>query len=196
MSASPVLPDQPFLRLMLIDDDPVFRLGLRVWLEQFPDLRIVAETGDGETALQQLATEFASTIDLILLDISLGRNHPDRLPGLTLCQHLKTQYLDLPLLILSSFSEPVMLAAAQRAGANGYCPKAANLEDLVTAIRQVAIGRSYWSQLGNRVQGTEYRETTYPSPPPPPPPQREKRETISRLFPKNSNSCDGSLKVS
>jgi CheY-like chemotaxis protein len=143
---------------MLIDDDPVFRLGLRVWLEQFPDVSIVAEAENGLDALQILATRIlaggatsveaalADTIDLVILDISLGRDNPDRIQGLSLCQQLKSQYPNLSVLLLSTLPEPIILAAARRAGANGYCPKGIEAQELLRAMRQVAVGQAYWVQ--------------------------------------------------
>lgn len=150
-------------RLILIDEDPVFRLGLRVWLEQFPDLNIVAEAEDGTTALQILEARFApadllleeasspvalstSPIDLVILDITLGRSQPDRPQGLSLCRQIRTQYPTLPVLILSASPEPLLLAAAQQAGASGYCPKATEVKELIAVIRQVATGQPVWIQ--------------------------------------------------
>lgn len=157
-------PDRRILRLMLIDEDPVFRSGIRIWLGQFPDVRIVAEVGDGNAALQTL-TSYAVVdtavdaeaisqelqpleveLDLVILDIGLGRDDSNRIQGLDLCQQIKALYPTLPILFLSSVHEPVMLAAAQQAGADGYCPKDAEVNELIAAIRQVVLGQPYWSK--------------------------------------------------
>lgn len=151
-------PDRRILRLMLVDEDPVFRSGLRIWLGQFPDVSIVAEVGDGRAALQTL-TSYAlvdadSTtepqpplevaLDLVILDIGLGRDDSNRLQGLELCQQIKALYPALPVLFLSSVREPVMLAAAQQAGADGYCPKDAEVNTLITVIHRVVAGQPCW----------------------------------------------------
>jgi DNA-binding NarL/FixJ family response regulator len=149
---------------MLIDADPVFRLGLRFGLSAFPDIQIMSEAPDGETALQLLASRFnamtsgtssgviaetidppnpnlTAGIDLIALDIELGRTNPEQIQGLTLCQQLKTQYPNLPVLLFSPNADPLFLAAAEQAGANGFCLKSAELPDLIGTIRQAAFGQ-------------------------------------------------------
>lgn len=152
MSVSPRPADYP-IGLLLIDDDPVFRVGMRFWLSQYPDLALVAESEDGETALQILDHQFArdasprepvSAVQLVLLEVGVGRTNAAQLQGLTLCNLLKSRYPRLPVLCLGAVSEPVLLAAMQRAGADGYCPKNADVETLVAIIRRVAAGQSYW----------------------------------------------------
>ncbi|MBD3881336.1 DUF3685 domain-containing protein [Phormidium tenue FACHB-886] len=142
-------------RLLLIDEDAVFRLGLRVWLERYPELQIEAEAADGEEALQYLvnqATGAVPAIDLVILDIGLGRTQPTRPQGLTLCQQIKTLYPQLPVLFLGATAEPVLVAAAQQVGATGYCAKSLSAGELVTAIRQVARGRSRFVEAGAEPQ--------------------------------------------
>jgi DNA-binding NarL/FixJ family response regulator len=82
--------------ILLIDDDSIFRLGLRTALEAFPDLQIVAQADTGVTALNILS-ESENAIDLVILELSIGRN-PNQ-SGLTLCQRLKTNYPYLPYII-------------------------------------------------------------------------------------------------
>ncbi len=171
------------LRLMLIDADPVFRLGLRLGLASYRDLELVTEASDGETALQLLddrfrPTDFSQTeipvqvdlpdanpsganseasiepnpnltagIDLVLLDVGLGRNNPSAIQGLALCQQITTLYPSLPVLLLSANPEPIVRAAAQQAGANGYCAKTAEVPVLVAAIRQAATGSGFISAI-------------------------------------------------
>lgn len=152
----PPSPDPRPLQLMVIDEDAVFRSGLQIWLEQFADLMIVAAAEDGDTALQILAeanTTTAATgrgaIDLIVLDLNLGQGNRDRQSGSTpqgldLCRQIRHQYPGLPILILSGASLPIVLAAAQRAGATGFCSKATEVNELITIIRQVATGQPFW----------------------------------------------------
>jgi DNA-binding NarL/FixJ family response regulator len=148
------LPADPVLKIMLIDDDAVFRLGLKIWLDRFTDLDVVADAETGADALQVLETKALKTdatgtapkktVDLIILELSLGRTNSSQMQGLTLCQQLRVQYPQIPVLILSALTAPVMLAAAQQAGAAGYCAKNLEVAELVDVIRQVAIGQSYW----------------------------------------------------
>jgi DNA-binding NarL/FixJ family response regulator len=157
-------PFASLIRLLLIDEDSVFRLGVRVLLEQYPDLTLIAEAEDGETALQILAHQFARPLDagpndtpppanLIVLDIALGHSNPEQIQGLELCRTLKSRYPRLPILCLSHASEPIIWAAARQAGADGYCSKQTEPTELITAIRRVAGGQAVWpSQAPNLSQ--------------------------------------------
>lgn len=165
----PRTPAVPFYRLLLIDEDPVFRLGLKVWLNQYPDLSVVAEAEDGETALQILDHQSADPLDLtssdpivpanlIVLDVSLGRSNPDQLQGINLCHILKSRYPDLPILCLSNSPEPIILAAAQQSGANGYCAKSIEAAELVAVIRRVASGSSIWTPSSSPLTDIQFAE--------------------------------------
>lgn len=154
---------RPPYRLMLIDEDPVFRLGIRVWLERYADLSLIAEVETGEAALEYLEDALSDSLehpsesgvialvapDLVVLEMELGRSHPDRIPGLTLCQHLKTKYPTLRVLMLSASPEPLLSAAAQQAGATGYCPKTVEPESLANILRRVADGRSFFGNAAS-----------------------------------------------
>ncbi|WP_181357563.1 DUF3685 domain-containing protein [Stenomitos frigidus] len=152
------------LKLMLIEDDPVFRLGLAACLEPFPDLQLVQEADSATRALQvlQALSTSAETIanpsiaheaangterspDLIILNLDLGQGASQGL-GLALCQQLRMEYTQFPLLLLGSTLELTRLAAAFQSGAGGYCLKGTGVAELVTAIRQVASGQSYWAE--------------------------------------------------
>ncbi len=153
--------DRP-IKLLLIDQDPIFRTGLRVVFEQFPELQVVAEAESGNAALQFLAqsaataslTDITVAVDLVLLELGLDHQPSQRKLGLQLCRQLKTQYPNLPLLLLSSLEEPALLATLRQAGVDGYCLKGIAVSELVAAMRQVAAGYSYWvdTKLGTVVQ--------------------------------------------
>lgn len=144
-------------RLLLIDGDRIFRIGMRAWLAQFPDLEIVADIDTAEAALEFLsddANDYSTNlaIDLILLDLNLGQSNSEvsneHLSGLDLCQLLKSRYPDLPILLLSSSQPTELVAMALRAGVEGYFVKGTKPEELIIAIRQVASGELY---LGDRI---------------------------------------------
>jgi DNA-binding NarL/FixJ family response regulator len=136
-------------RLLLIDSDRIFRMGMRSWLAQFADLEVVAEVDTAEAALEFLSDD-PIDIDLILLDLNLERDAEisnGYLSGLELCQQLKSRYPDLPVLLLSLPQPPELVAIALRTGVEGYCLKGTKPEELIIAIRQVASGEIY---LGDR----------------------------------------------
>ncbi|MBW4559245.1 MAG: DUF3685 domain-containing protein [Trichormus sp. ATA11-4-KO1] len=138
--------EQP-LRILLIDQDPIFRLGLRVALETLPHIQVVAEAETDTTALQilaELAQQDPNQINLVVLELGNGRSISSQQQGLQLCQQLKTQYPKLPVFLLSSVQEPGLLLAVRAAGVNGYCPKGTPLAELISAMEEVADGGSYW----------------------------------------------------
>ncbi|MGI8500303.1 MAG: response regulator, partial [Hassallia sp.] len=135
--------DRP-LKVLLIDQDPIFRLGLRVALEQVPNLEVTAEAQTDTVALHILA-EFAKkdpkAVNLVILELGNSRY-------LQLCRQLKAEYPNLPILLLSSVSEPGLLMAARDAGVDGYCPKGTPVSELVEAMQLLASGGSYWDGEG------------------------------------------------
>jgi DNA-binding NarL/FixJ family response regulator len=150
----------PVYRLLLIDPDPVFRLGLRAWLDSFPNLDLAAETGTAEQALQILAgtaalenpqTSRSRTpalkIDLVILGFSLGQDPLNAASALKLCQQVKAQYPAVPILILGFPQDGTGLLSSLKGYIKGYCLKGQPPEELVTAIQQVASGHAYWSDL-------------------------------------------------
>ena len=146
------------LRLLLIDEDRLFRLGMSIWLNQLPDMALAAEANSGEAALEildaltaQSAERPEQAINLVLLNVGLGQSNPQQIQGLNLCRLLKSRYPSLPVLCLGDVSEPVVLAAARQSGADGYCAKSLESDALAAVIRLVASGQSYWSTVAQPV---------------------------------------------
>ncbi|MBD2776238.1 response regulator transcription factor [Iningainema tapete] len=126
------------LRILLVEDDELFRLGLRMRLEQETSVEIVAEAEDGEQAVE-LANRYS--LDLVLLDIGLPG-----IGGIEACRQIKQQHPNLPVLVLTSRSEKPLIARLIEAGAHGYCLKGIPSESLILALRSVAMGASWWDQ--------------------------------------------------
>lgn len=128
--------------LLLIDPDPIFRLGLGRICQEFADLEVVAEADSGTGAQELLAAgEVTVRVDLVILDLALDMSHGERLK---ICQLLKTEYNDLPVLLLTAIGDATVLRQARALGVNGYCPKGIPVSELVRAIRLVAAGENYW----------------------------------------------------
>ncbi|MEW6498491.1 MAG: DUF3685 domain-containing protein [Cyanobacteriota bacterium] len=143
-SGSAALP-KSLIRLLLIDDDPIFRLGLRTALEAFPDLQVVAEAETGTAALAILAQ--SEQIDLIVLDFARGQPDSNELSVVPLCRQLKAQYPNLPILLLTAHSDSLLLQSAKDVGIEGYCPKGCAITQIVQIIRQLVSGQLYWQML-------------------------------------------------
>ena len=122
-------------RILLADDHAVVRRGLRLVLEGEPDLRVVAEAGDGAEAVERgLQTD----VDLAVLDISMPR-----MTGLQAARELTSRRADLRVLILSMHDNEQYLFEALRAGASGYVLKSVADRDLVEACRATMRGEPF-----------------------------------------------------
>jgi DNA-binding NarL/FixJ family response regulator len=138
-------------QVLTIDGDPIFRLGLRVAIEQYPDLQVVAELSRGTEALRILEARSIGSFaakkpaDLGILAVETLNLRSGQTEALAFCRELKSLYPNLPLLLLGGPLTPELLAEVQAAGANGYCPKGRDISLTIEAIRAVASGRTYWA---------------------------------------------------
>jgi DNA-binding NarL/FixJ family response regulator len=137
MNASRVSPLGSKHRVFLVDDHPIVRQGLALFIDREPDLMVCGEA-DGATSALQAIRE--ATPDFVVLDISL--DGPD---GLELLKVVRSEYPNLPVLILSMHDESAYAERALRAGANGYIMKQEATEKVLTAIRQILRGDVYLS---------------------------------------------------
>jgi DNA-binding NarL/FixJ family response regulator len=125
------------IRIMLVDDHALVREGVRHVLTSTPGFEVVAEAGDGDTALKLAA---GAAPDLVVLDLSMPGG-----TGLDVATRLRTQLPDVRILILSVHDHPEYVLGAVRAGAQGYLRKDTSPAELREAIRAVARGESYFS---------------------------------------------------
>ncbi|MEG5061375.1 DUF3685 domain-containing protein [Microcoleus sp. A2-C5] len=138
------------LQLLSIDSDPIFRLGLRVSCEDYPDLEVVADVATGTEALRVLETRSLGSgaankpADLVILAVEVLSLRSGQIEALAVCRQLKTLYPNLPLLLLGGPLTPDLLTQLQAAGAKGYCPKNRDVSQTIEAIRVVASGGTYW----------------------------------------------------
>lgn len=122
------------IRVMLIDDSEVVRLGLRTLLTAEPDLRVIAEAASVADGVRTAAT---AQPDVVLLDIRL----PDG-TGFDACRAILERRPDTRVLMLTSVADDKLVEDAIRAGAHGYLLKDINARGLVQAIRDAAAGKS------------------------------------------------------
>lgn len=130
-------PPGPKCKVFLVDDHPIVRQGLALFIDREPDLVVCGEA-DGATSALPAIQE--SMPDFVVLDISL--DGPD---GLELLKSLRAKYPSLPVLILSMHDESVYAERALRAGANGYIMKQEATDKVLTAIRHILGGEVYLS---------------------------------------------------
>jgi DNA-binding NarL/FixJ family response regulator len=117
------------IRVILVDDQSLIRVGLRRLIEQTPDIEVAGEAGTGADAVQ-LARD--TRPDVIIMDI--------RMPGIEATRLITAGETAARVLVLTTFDDDDYVYGALRAGASGFCVKDMALEDLLTAIRVVAAG--------------------------------------------------------
>ena len=123
------------IRVAIVDDHAIVRTGLRQFFAEQVDLRVVGEAASAREALDLLRAE---TIDVLVLDLSMpGQGGVDALAA------IKARAPQLPVLILSGFPEAQYATTLLRQGASGYLNKECDPEEIVTAIRTLALGKRY-----------------------------------------------------
>jgi len=137
-------------RIVIADDHPIVRKGLRLILSDTDGLQVAGEAASADELFTLLRTQ---PVDVVILDVGLG----DR-DGIEVLKHIRAGFPRLPVLVISMHSEDVFAIRAIRAGASGYIEKAAPPEMLLDAVRRVAAGGSYISatmaeRLKDRVAG-------------------------------------------
>ncbi|AMO97781.1 bacterial regulatory s, luxR family protein [Collimonas fungivorans] len=129
-------------KIMLVDDHPLVRDGLRARLEAVPGFAIVAEAGSADEALQRAAEQ---EIDLVLMDINLRSNCNNSSNGIDLTAQFHVSFPEIAVLILSMHDKTEYLMQSVQAGARGYVLKDAPGKDIVHAIETVISGGMYYS---------------------------------------------------
>ncbi len=125
-------------RVLIVDDHPIVRQGLRRMIESEPDLAVCGEAQserEARAAIRELRP------DVVIVDISLAQGD-----GLELVRDVHAQYPDLPMLVLSMHDELIYGERLLAAGASGYIMKQAASDQLLVALRQVLDGGVYLSE--------------------------------------------------
>lgn len=123
------------IKIMIVDDHPLFRQGVRLFLETVAGLEVAGEAENGQAALVRLAE---APVDVVLLDLQMPG-----LDGIETTQRIAADFPEVRVLILTSFGSWEKVYSALKSGAAGYILKDAEPEQLVAAIQAVAAGGSY-----------------------------------------------------
>lgn len=139
-------------RILLAEDHQTVREGIRLLVNAQPDMEVVGEAGDGETAITE-AQRLAP--DAVLMDISMpGMN------GLAATRKLRQTFPDIKILTLTRHTDDGFLRQLIKAGVNGYVLKQSAPTELIKAIRTVCEGKSYLDPtLTQRVMGSYGKRT-------------------------------------
>lgn len=125
------------IRVILADDHPVVRDGLAAIVNQQPDMEVVAEAGDGE---QAIALYEQHNPDVMVLDLRMPK-----FDGVTVVQHVMEKHAKARLLIMTTYDGDEDIFRSLSQGAKGYILKDAPRQEILSAIRAVAVDRPYTS---------------------------------------------------
>lgn len=128
-----IMNDPGKIRVLLVDDHPLVRLGLFQLINQQPDMEV---TGQAEDAPQALDLMESAAPQVILIDLSLNKD----MGGIELIKDIKVRWPEQIMLVLSMYDEAVFAERALKAGARGYVMKEEAMEIVLSAIRRVARG--------------------------------------------------------
>jgi two-component system response regulator NreC len=136
------------IRVLLADDHPLIRSGLRALLERDGEFEVVAEASDGYEAIELAA---AHQPDVVLLDVGMPR-----LSGTDAAQHISARAPNTRIVMVSMHSDEGYVLRALKAGARGYLLKASPEADILAAVRAVAAGHAYFSPSITKILVEEY----------------------------------------
>lgn len=137
------------VRVLLADDHPLVRAGIRKVLEQQPAVEVVGEAGDGDEALKLLGE---LEPDLLVLDL----NMPNR-DGFAVLRDARDAAPGVRILVLTMHASVEYVSRAVREGADGYLLKDTAVQDLAAAIASVTAGRPYYSEVAQRALADSLR---------------------------------------
>ena len=125
------------IRIIIADDHPIVRAGMKQIISEAADMSVADEAGDGRQLLTKIRAE---NFDVVILDITMP--HID---GLDVLKQLKIERPRMPVIILSIHPESQYALRVLKAGASGYVTKTSAPDELITAIRKVHRGGKYIS---------------------------------------------------
>lgn len=121
------------IRLMIVDDHEVVRLGMRAAFELESDIAVVGEASNGAEALAKIHVLMP---EVILMDVRM-----EKMGGIEACREIRSHYPQVSVLMITSYPDDDAVTASVLAGANGYLLKNVSRIELLKAVRQVASGQ-------------------------------------------------------
>jgi DNA-binding NarL/FixJ family response regulator len=140
------------VRILIADDHPVVRRGLKSLLGEHSGWVVVAEAADGKEAVD-LANQLAP--DVAVLDVTMPRMH-----GLEACRQIRQRLPDCEVLMVTQHDSPQMVREALQCGAKGYVVKSNAPRDLLAAVEAVSQHRNFvaWNSSGGTTPAKQSQE--------------------------------------
>lgn len=136
------------IRIILAEDHAMMRRGLRLVLEQQRDFEVVGEASDGREAVELAETKKP---DVALLDITMPNWN-----GIEAARHISAKHSKTAIIMLSMHADESFVLRSIKAGARGYLLKESPEIDLVSAIRNISAGKSFFSPAVSRMLAQDY----------------------------------------
>lgn len=121
------------IKVLIVDDHPLFRQGLRDLLDTVPIMDVIGEAADGEVAIEMV---YDVNPDVILMDINLPT-----INGLQVTRKIKLQFPNVKVIMITGYDDAEQVFHALRVGASAYCPKDIMPEALISIIQAVTEGK-------------------------------------------------------
>ncbi len=148
--------EAPRIRVLLVDDHAVVRMGLRAFFDLLPDIEVVGEAADGS---EGVAMARRLTPDVVLMDLLMPN-----MDGVTAIGRIKAELPETEIVTMTSFIEEEKVTAALEAGASGYVLKDAEAEEVAQAIRAAYAGEVHLDPQVARLLAQRMRAKKDPEP--------------------------------
>jgi len=145
--------ENKILKVLLVDDHAVVRDGIRVRFEQHPDFEVVGEAVNGRDAIIK-AGELKP--DVVLMDISMPVMN-----GMDAARHLRNDYPDMKVIILTMHEHKEYIQGVIRCGAHGYIVKDVSSQEMISAIKTVVGGETYYSSCVSQMMYDDFSKSDH-----------------------------------
>ena len=130
------------IRVVIADDHPIFLDGFRLLLKDQVDVKLVGEAGNGKDLVKIVTRERP---DVVITDIKMPE-----LEGIAACRYIKAEFPAIQVIALSMFNEDHLIIEMLEAGASGYILKNTNQQELLTAVKAVYEGDTFYSEATSK----------------------------------------------
>jgi DNA-binding NarL/FixJ family response regulator len=134
------MPDEEIIRVLIVDDHQIIRDGVKALLNKVEGIKIVNEASNGVEALNILKAD-SSTLDVVLMDIGMPG-----MDGITATKKITDEFPEIKVLALSMHDDESHIINMLQNGASGYVLKTIGKQELISAIKRVEAGQSYFTK--------------------------------------------------